>query len=608
MVVSAPTTMLDTDEVVRRVNRLQGLNQDALPDRGRIRSLLNGGAEGLRALLGDRAKMFGSDVPAPNLILSGLTRLAQKIGRQPTIKILPPPTNHQETAQKRASKRERIVQLYDRLQRLPLQLPQVGRWLPGYGYAVWVLGETIGPNGHPYPVAELRDPYTCFPGVWGTSQQPTECAFSYRTTYKALEDAYGFAKVHPGRPETVAKNLAYASASAYQGLAGAGSWESQGPEVEVYEYHDRSGVYLILPEASALLDAAPNTHLSGPRFVIAKRFAFDRLIGQYDHVFGLLGMMAKLNVLMLIAAEDNVFTETNIVGDIDSGKYKKGRNAVNILSPGTEVTKPVNMASPEVARQIDRTERHIRLTAGYPVSDDAESSSAWITGRGTEELKEGIALEVREYQTVLAEALETLDARRLEWDERLYGGRRKPLVGYGRDGVPFAETYDPALDIKGDYDTNRVYGLMAGWDEDRKIIGGLQLMTAEVIDDLTLQENLDGLTDVAAIRERIIRKKAMDLVYAGLAQAMQQGDPRATMALIDIIDQPGDALKVLRKFYTPEGEQMSPEEEALVNPPPMPQGQLNPTAAPPDVQSVLSQLNMAGAPKGGVQTVATRRR
>ena len=132
-------SMLDAEEVVRRVTRLKGLNQDAQPDRTRIREVMNGGLAGMRALLGDRAKMFGKDVPAPNLILSGLTRLAQKIGRMPTIKILPPPSRHQERAQERASKRERIVQLYDRLQRLNLQLPQVGRWLPGYGYAVWVL-------------------------------------------------------------------------------------------------------------------------------------------------------------------------------------------------------------------------------------------------------------------------------------------------------------------------------------------------------------------------------------------------------------------------------------------------------------------------------------
>jgi len=336
MVLSAPSTMLDTDEVTRRVTDCRDSTRMRCPA-GPESGLCSTAAKRGCAPCSVTGPRCSAPMSRPNLVLSGLTRLARRSAGQPPSRFCHLPANHQETAQKRASKRERIVQLYDSLQHLNLQLPQVGRWLPGYGFAVWVLRETVGPNGHPYPVAEIRDPYSCFPGVWGTDQQPSECAFAYRTTYKALEDAYGHGKVHPGRPESAAKTLAYASASAYQGMAGEGSWESQGPEVEVYEYHDRSGVYVILPEASILLDSAPNTHLSGPRFVIAKRFAFDRLIGQYDHVYGLLGMMAKLNVLMLIAAEDNVFTETNIVGDIDSGKYKKGRNAVNILSPGTTV-------------------------------------------------------------------------------------------------------------------------------------------------------------------------------------------------------------------------------------------------------------------------------
>ena len=41
-------------------------------------------------------------------------------------------------------------------------MPQVGRWLPGYGFAVWVIREKIGPDGTPYPCAELRDLTTAF--------------------------------------------------------------------------------------------------------------------------------------------------------------------------------------------------------------------------------------------------------------------------------------------------------------------------------------------------------------------------------------------------------------------------------------------------------------
>ena len=42
--------------------------------------------------------------------------------------------------------------------------------------------------------------------------------------------------------------------------------------------------------------------------------------------------MAKINIMSVIAMEDAVFTETNVVGEIESGQYRKGRFAVNYLT------------------------------------------------------------------------------------------------------------------------------------------------------------------------------------------------------------------------------------------------------------------------------------
>ena len=63
---------------------------------------------------------------------------------------------------------------------------------------------------------------------------------------------------------------------------------------------------------------------------------------QFHHVIGLMANMAKINVLSVIAMEDAVFTETNIIGEIESGQYKKGRFAVNYLTPGSQISKPTN--------------------------------------------------------------------------------------------------------------------------------------------------------------------------------------------------------------------------------------------------------------------------
>ena len=111
--------------------------------------------------------------------------------------------------------------------------------------------------------------------------------------------------------------------------------------------------------------------------------------------------------------EDAVFTETNIVGEIESGKYRKGRFAVNYLTPGSQVSKPVNNLPYQLFQQVDRLERHLRLGAAYPVSDDGQSPNSFVTGRGLEELGQSASLHVREYQSVLANALEELDAKRL---------------------------------------------------------------------------------------------------------------------------------------------------------------------------------------------------
>ena len=69
------------------------------------------------------------------------------------------------------------------------------------------------------------------------------------------------------------------------------------------------------------------------------------------------GKHGKENILGTIAMEDAVFTETNIVGEIESGKYRKGRFAVNYLTPGSQVSKPVNNLPYQLFQQVDRLEK-----------------------------------------------------------------------------------------------------------------------------------------------------------------------------------------------------------------------------------------------------------
>ena len=554
---------MNTAELQDKITQLHYDNQENHAMRGRIRSIMNGGASGILALLGDQVKGFQDyQVPMPNLMMSGLEHLAQKIGRIPNLKVDVPNNKDSERARKRADKIARIITAYDDVQRLDLQMPQVGRWLPGYGFAAWIIKEKKDANGTPYPIAELRDPYNCFPGYFGADQVPKEMSVVRRVPKAAL------ARTYPQYAEKIKNeknviNVASGYASAYQDAYN-GSWANSNNEGDlISEYYNEEGTYVYHLTSGTVLDFIANPIKSGPAFVVAKKFSFDQMQGQYDQIIGLMASMAKINVMSIIAMEDAVFTETNITGELESGQYKKGRFAVNYFSPGSQVSKPASNIPYQIFQQIDRIERQLRVGASYPATDDSQSPLSFATGRGLEELGASMSLMIREYHTVMADAIEQIDSKRLEWDENMYGGQTKELSGY-RDNKFFSETYEPVRDIQGSYKTRRVYGAMAGYDEPQKIVTGLQLLSSGVIDIQTLQENLDGLDDLSRVNERITKEKMDKILEDTLLQQAAGGDQKAIMAVVQIRKNPSNKQAILDKFFTAEQPEIPEQEAAMI--------------------------------------------
>ncbi|NIS14600.1 MAG: hypothetical protein GWN97_22520 [Thermoplasmata archaeon] len=364
----------------------------------------------------------------------------------------------------------------------------------------------------------------------------------------------------------------------------------------------------MIPELDLVADFMPNPLKSGPRFVVAKRYSFDALQSQYQHTLGLMAQMAKLNVLAVIAAEDATFRETNIIGDLDQAEYQRGRFATNYFTPGTQIERPTGDVAFQVFQQLDRLERHFRITANYSVQEDGQSPLDFATGRGIENLNAAQDSNGAEYQTVLRHAIERLDSKRLEWAEELYGDR-KLTISIHSNGETRTESYRPTRDIAGEYDSRRVYGVMAGWDEPSKIVTGLQLLQGEIIDHETFQENVHGLDNIPKVNERIKKKKAEDRLFDILSQtAIDPANPQAPQARAAMreIAKTGDVDRVMEKFFAPDGEEPDPALQAQLAAEQQ-QGALaglgGPGGAPPDVATVLSRLTQSGGAEGGVQTV-----
>lgn len=582
------------NEIIESASELVGGQavQERQVSKARIKSILNGGSEGMKSLLGNSMDAEDADLlPAPNLLQSGIDRLAQKISGVPQVRVDILNGNESERAKFQAEKLERIVTSYDATQNLTGQLAQASRWLPGYGYCAWVISTKVDSNGYVYPSAELRDPYDTFPGNFGPDQQPRELAVLRRVP------RYKLAQIYPEFKDEIMRKDDDETGEDYTPVPteflsydtnNAQDWEDNTRAgLRIIEYYDQGGTYIVFPERKLILDFIPNV-LSTPPFVFMKRISFDQLKGQYDHVIGLMGMMAKINIMSAIAMEDAVFTETNISGELESGQYRKGRFAVNYLSPGTQVSKPQNNMPYQLFQQVDRLERQLRLVGGYPVTDDAQSPNSFVTGAGLQELNGAMSLMINEYREIIKNAIVEMDAKRLEMDVVLAyttGVTKKPMIGY-INGSAFSENYQPLKDIGGDLRTRRIYGVMAGFDEPQKIVTGLQLLQAGVIDTETLQDNIDGLENIQKVQERIRKNKAEGVLFDSILARSAQGDPSATMAAIAIYEQPNAITDIMKQFYTPEEPGMTPEQEAMIQQQ-MLGGQGLPPQAPPSIAEAL---------------------
>jgi len=341
--------------------------------------------------------------------------------------------------------------------------------------------------------------------------------------------------------------------------------------------------------------------------VVTKRFSFDQLQSQWHHSFGLMAMMAKLNILGLIGVEDANFRETNIIGELVGDTYERGRKAVNLFEPGTRIEKPTSDQLQQTWQAINTLERQFRVVSGYDVAQDGQSPNSFATGQGIRELGSSADLNVREYQTAIRHSVELIDRKRLEWEEKLHASESKKIFWF-EGGNHFEEHYKPSRDIDKDYRTKRVYGAMATFDENSKIVAGLQMLQARIIDRRTMQENMDGLDNVSLINERIDQDMAKEQLIGGLGQRFgQMQDPAAGVALIEIMQKPGGVSDTLAKLFTPQEPQLSPEEEAMMGaqggmggPP----GESTEGGPPPAVQTILAQMESAG---GGVQSVGQMR-
>ena len=152
--------------------------------------------------------------------------------------------------------------------------------------------------------------------------------------------------------------------------------------------------------------------------------------------------------------------------------------------------------------------------------------------------------------------------------------------------------------------------MMASWDEPTKIVGGLQLLSAGVIDLSTFRENLSGLDNIPRIEERRRKDQAENVLFEGLMARAQQGDPAAEQLAFEVW-RSGDVKEAFEALYKAQEEEQ-PQQPQLGGggPPDLDQVlemMAGGGAGGPGNSQVLSRLTGGGNAEGGAQTVAATR-
>lgn len=598
---------LDEEQVGRHVRALKDLHVERRDMRRIIRDICDGGPGGLAALFGDDVQSMDWRLPVANYILSGIERRAEKLGVMPGLKVDPAREGFASESE-RAEKRENIVRGYDDISNLQRNLKQQGLWLPGYGFCPWVVWPKWW-RGYPYPTMELRDPFNAFPGEFVAGGQPENVAFIRTMNRQDVARIWPNATTYMRDAQTGGVVLA----SRYGASSDAGSgWENRtGSGVEIAEYWCADGVYIIMLDGDRndLLDFVPNLIDGRPLFHIVQRVVFNQLRGEFDEVVGLQGADAKLNLLIQIATEDAVFAPYVRQTSNPGQPFEIGRFAVNDIEPGGDIKRiSGGSINPQLFMQTNNLEDQLRTTANYSEIEDGQSPAPWATDRGLGRLEGAGDRRITWYFDLVKESLEgpeALDGIRLQMDEALeerWGVETKPIPG----SAGGTDTYRASSDIDGRHQTRREYGYMAGWDEPNKISTAAILKQLGVLDTQTIAENLSGIRDVAEVLGRVQRDRALDILGQSMAAKAQEGDERATLAMLAVLD--GKPMhEAIKKFYSPdEGDDPSAQQQAMIQQMLAAQGQgppgQNGGGPPPDVATVLNRITPSG-PMSGVQTV-----
>lgn len=455
----------------------------------------------------------------------------------PTITI--PPEAPGDAAQRRADKRSRIAAGYWTDWRWEVKQRQLALWYMIFGYAATCLWPYNLRLNKPAPAADVADPQGYYPGpVGGYGEQPRDGLIVSSQTAAEIADLYPDARPHlvkkGPRGETAMDDL---------------------DRLVVARYHGPGEISLFLPEqACPLTRISLPAALTHPTLLCAANpsVAAGDFSSHFAQLLGLILARARLAALVIAYGERQIHSPI-AVGE--NTEYVQGADAVLRLGPNDQMPQKVQIPIvQDLWRELDTMERDLRIGTRRPSSRDGESPVSYATGKGIDQLAQGVDSQLAAHQMSLRALHADVIAASFDLDEAMYP-RRERQIGN------LAETYVPAADIAGRRAVEATYGLLMGTNPSYATVMLSQLVAAGFISVETAQEQLRMIPELSKERDRLRRQQGEQAMLAFIQATASQGDPAGLQAAMQLApDSP--VGKVVKEMLAAQQQAAAPPDDA----------------------------------------------
>lgn len=437
-----------------------------------------------------------------------------------------------------ARKRRLAVTGWWQESKINLKMRRMSRWVIGYSTAPLM----VRPNFETgIPEYILRDPLGTYPSLQTAYDdgQPADFIFAYQRSYGWIkanypETADRLERHYRQRPKdsSIVELLEYIDAE--ERVLGV---------LAMKPAQTNSGMWIPSSYHSDWSQAAGEELVRSPNragvcwAVGAKRITVDRLMGQFQQVFGIYQQQAKLMALESIAVEKAIFPDLVIQGTtpgrapvLINGEWADGRTGdVNLVRDGS--VQPVQL-NPGFMTQplIDRHERNIRQ-AGVPSQFSGETPSNIATGRlANQTLSATVDYPIQEYQEILSETLREANRRAIAIAKGYFGEQSKSFY-VGFNGVNEHGDYKPNTHFE--TDAHQVRYSAPGADVNSLVIGIGQRIGIGTMSRWTAMQQDPLIPDAEFEYRKVSSERIQQALLDFVASAVAEGaiDPQDVVIL-----------------------------------------------------------------------------